>query len=359
MDKGNALEDILLSLAASSGDGSAPAIYVGDSLGDLAALLAAHVPIVLGSNAVLRHAIEAFGCTVHPIAAADATGAAQPAGHLFQADTWAQVHECLFAAPPPPPAPAAAAAAVRAAAAEAPAAEAPPAEAAASPATPSPSAAPPLAPPPATVAPPAQVPRSAVPARTGPGVTPGRVLVVAGSDSGGGAGLQADVKSCLACGAFASTAVTALTAQNSHGVHAVHVPPADALRAQLAAVLDDIGTDVVKTGMLPDAESVAAVADEVTARWQAAAGGTRAVRLVVDPVLVATSGDALAASDVCAAMRDRLVPLATVLTPNAIEASALLGAPFSRSCASSAVQHVGGRRFGERVASNGCRWPAH
>jgi hypothetical protein len=166
-----------------------------------------------------------------------------------------------------------------------------------------------------------------------------RVLVVAGSDSGGGAGVQADIKACMACGAFATTAVTALTAQNSQGVVAVHVPPTDTLRAQLAAVLDDIGTDVVKTGMLPDAASVHAVADELTSRWHGpgAAGKPPGLRLVVDPVLVATSGDALAGMDVCAAILERLVPLATVLTPNVAEAAALLGVRLRCPCPPSAL----------------------
>jgi hypothetical protein len=80
MDKGSLLEDILLSMAAASGDGSAPAVYVGDSVGDLAALLAAHVPIVLGANAMLRHALNTFGCTLHALAGADAPAAGYPAG---------------------------------------------------------------------------------------------------------------------------------------------------------------------------------------------------------------------------------------------------------------------------------------
>ena len=90
--------------------------------------------------------------------------------------------------------------------------------------------------------------------------TPPRVLVIAGSDSGGGAGVQADVRACMANHAFATTAISALTAQNSHGVHAVHMAPADIVEAQIAAVLDDIGTDAIKTGMLPSGEIVRKVA---------------------------------------------------------------------------------------------------
>jgi hydroxymethylpyrimidine/phosphomethylpyrimidine kinase len=90
--------------------------------------------------------------------------------------------------------------------------------------------------------------------------TPARVLVVAGSDSGGGAGIQADIRACMANHAFASTAISALTAQNSHGVHDVHVPSVDVVEAQMVAVLEDIGADAVKTGMLPNAEIVRRVA---------------------------------------------------------------------------------------------------
>ena len=160
-----------------------------------------------------------------------------------------------------------------------------------------------------------------------------RVLVVAGSDSGGGAGIQADIKACMACGAFASTAITALTEQNSRGVHGAHMAPVDSVRAQMSAVLDDIGTSVMKTGMLPSAECVSAVADAVQSYAGAPIGAQphgstplRRPQLVVDPVMVSTSGHSLAATDVCGALRQELVPLATVLTPNIEEAAALLGA---------------------------------
>jgi Phosphomethylpyrimidine kinase len=90
--------------------------------------------------------------------------------------------------------------------------------------------------------------------------TPARVLVIAGSDSGGGAGIQADIRACMANHAFAATAISALTAQNSHGVHSVHVPPVDVVEAQMVAVLEDIGADAVKTGMLPTGDIVRRVA---------------------------------------------------------------------------------------------------
>jgi hypothetical protein len=150
-----------------------------------------------------------------------------------------------------------------------------------------------------------------------------RVLVIAGSDSGGGAGIQADIKTCASCGALASTAVTALTAQNSYGVHAVHIPPAEMLRAQIDAIVHDLDGDAavaVKTGMLPDQAAVDVVAEAVGRLRE-----MKRVHLVVDPVLVSSSGHSLAESDVCRAVLRRLLPLATVVTPNVPEASALLG----------------------------------
>ncbi|GFR49146.1 hypothetical protein Agub_g11164, partial [Astrephomene gubernaculifera] len=117
-----------------------------------------------------------------------------------------------------------------------------------------------------------------------------RVLSIAGSDSGGGAGIQADIKSLLSRGVFAMTAVTALTAQNTHGVAAVLPTPPDMLVQQIDAVLGDLGADAVKTGMLPSPEAVAAVAGRL-AHWQ---GLAAPLPLVVDPVLVSTSGHSLA-----------------------------------------------------------------
>ena len=147
----------------------------------------------------------------------------------------------------------------------------------------------------------------------------GRVLVVAGSDSGGGAGIQADIKAVMAMGGYATTAVTALTAQNTLGVHAVHPVPADFVRRQIVAVLDDIGADAVKTGMLGEADVVEAVA------------GTLAqcgLPIVVDPVMVAKGGAPLLSANAVAALRARLLPIATLLTPNLPEAEALLGRPI-------------------------------
>lgn len=145
-----------------------------------------------------------------------------------------------------------------------------------------------------------------------------RVLVVAGTDSGGGAGVTADVKTAMALGAYASVAVTAVTAQNSRGVQAIHALPADFVARQMGSVLVDLGADVAKTGMLPSGETVRAVAGALRE-----AGG--ALQVVVDPVLVATAGDALAQPGTADAIRAELLPLATIVTPNLPEAAALLG----------------------------------
>ena len=144
----------------------------------------------------------------------------------------------------------------------------------------------------------------------------GRVLVVAGSDSGGGAGIQADIKTLLALGAHAMTAVTALTAQDTLGVHGVHWVPPGFVRLQMEVVLADLGADVVKTGMLGDAAIIAEVASVLR---------DRALPLVLDPVMVAKGGARLLDPAALDAMRGLLLPLATVLTPNVPEAEALLG----------------------------------
>jgi hydroxymethylpyrimidine/phosphomethylpyrimidine kinase len=144
-----------------------------------------------------------------------------------------------------------------------------------------------------------------------------RVLTIAGSDSSGGAGIQADLKTFTVLGVYGMSAITALTAQNTRGVSAsLAVEPAF-VRAQIDAVASDIGIDAAKTGMLATAAIVGAVADAVRAHHIAP--------LVVDPVMVAQSGARLLADDACAVLRTTLLPLATVLTPNVPEAEALLG----------------------------------
>ncbi len=137
----------------------------------------------------------------------------------------------------------------------------------------------------------------------------GRVLIVAGSDSGGGAGIQADIKTVTALGGYAATAVTALTAQNTTGVFGVvGVEPAF-IQQQMRVVIEDIGVDAVKTGMLHAAPVIEAVA-EVLAELDPA------LPVVVDPVMVAQSGASLLETDAVSALKDRLLPRATVLTPN-------------------------------------------
>ena len=145
-----------------------------------------------------------------------------------------------------------------------------------------------------------------------------RVLSIAGSDSGGGAGIQADVKAISAAGGFPLTAVTALTAQSTTGVHAVERVPVDVIAAQARCVIDDIGVDAIKTGMLGSADVVGCAA-----RIVAALDPTLLVPVVVDPVARAESGAALLDADALAAIRERLLPLATVCTPNLMEAQAL------------------------------------
>ncbi len=145
----------------------------------------------------------------------------------------------------------------------------------------------------------------------------GRVLIVAGSDSGGGAGVQADIKAVTALNAFAATAITALTAQNTLGVHRVEPVPVDFIKAQMVAVLDDIGADCIKTGMLHDAPVIETVAETLAAHG---AG----VPLVVDPVMVAKGGARLLDEGAVAALKTVLLPGAIVATPNIPEAEALL-----------------------------------
>jgi len=150
----------------------------------------------------------------------------------------------------------------------------------------------------------------------------GRVLIVAGSDSGGGAGIQADIKAVSALDGFAATAVTALTAQNTLGVQGVFPVPIEFIAQQMKSVLDDIGADCIKTGMLHDAE----VIETVVATLEALAPD---VPLVADPVMVAKGGASLLADSAVATLRDRLAPRAALLTPNIPEAEALTGRTVS------------------------------
>ncbi len=166
----------------------------------------------------------------------------------------------------------------------------------------------------------------------------GRVLIIAGSDSGGGAGVQADIKSVTALGGYAATAITALTIQNTLGVSGVVATPPRAVRAQMEAVLKDIGADVLKTGMLGDKALVETLAE---AFEEIAAGIPR----VVDPVMVATSGDVLLPQGAVDAVRRLMIPGAALVTPNAPEAEVLTG---------KAVDGINGqRRAAERLLEMG------
>ncbi|KAK9842361.1 hypothetical protein WJX81_008532 [Elliptochloris bilobata] len=256
-DKAAALDRLLLTRTGRRGGapGAGLAVYIGDSPSDLAPLLAADLGIVIGANALLRRVAAAGGVRLRPLLAAGAALEGRKApGELYQAGSWAEVEAALFG------------------------------------------------------------PR---PEGSRAGVRVPRVLAIAGSDSGGGAGVQADLKTCLARGVYGASAISAVTAQDTRGVHGVHAVPPAFLAMQIDAVLRDIGADAVKTGMLPSTDAVAVVADAVVAH------GVR--NLVVDPVLVATSGDALADDSVAGALRARLFPLAALVTPNLAEAATLLG----------------------------------
>lgn len=143
-----------------------------------------------------------------------------------------------------------------------------------------------------------------------------RILIIAGSDSGGGAGIQADIKTVTMLGGHAMTAITAITAQNTVGVQGIVALAPEIVAQQIASCVDDIGVDAVKIGMLHDAPIIAAVA-EALAEVDAP--------IVLDPVMIATSGAALIAPDAVTAMRERLFPLTTLITPNLPELSALVG----------------------------------
>jgi len=153
--------------------------------------------------------------------------------------------------------------------------------------------------------------------------TPAICLTIAGSDSGGGAGIQADLKTFAALGVHGLSAITAITAQNTRGVRAIHPVPLKHLRAQLDALFGDFPIAAAKTGMLGDAKTARCVAREL--------GKRKPAWLVVDPVLIATSGARLLDRGAVRVLREELIPLADVLTPNLPEAEALLGARIANS----------------------------
>lgn len=143
-----------------------------------------------------------------------------------------------------------------------------------------------------------------------------RVLIIAGSDSSGGAGIQADIKTCAALGAYSSTAITAITAQNTLGVQQVEVLSPELVRSQIQSVMSDIGADVIKIGMLGSEAIIDVVAEELN--------DVEAL-VVLDPVMVATSGDALLEPSAVEALKAKLIPLCDVITPNVPEAELLTG----------------------------------
>ncbi|MGP7796546.1 bifunctional hydroxymethylpyrimidine kinase/phosphomethylpyrimidine kinase [Sphingomonas sp. CLY1604] len=165
-----------------------------------------------------------------------------------------------------------------------------------------------------------------------------RVLIIAGSDSGGGAGIQADIKTVTMLGGHAMTAITAITAQNTLGVQAVHAIPADMVVAQMTSVIDDLGVDAVKIGMIGSAATAQAVADLLEALD---------VPIVFDPVMVATSGSVLADAATISAF-DRLMACAAVVTPNLPELSALGGEAAVRA-KGAALLVKGGHADGDRI----------
>lgn len=166
----------------------------------------------------------------------------------------------------------------------------------------------------------------------------GRVLIVAGSDSGGGAGIQADIKAVTALGGFAMTAVTALTAQNTQGVHGIVGVETSFIAQQMRVVLDDLGADCVKTGMLHSVDVIETVVETLSD-----IGGD--IPLVADPVMVAKGGARLLDEGAHSALVSLLVPRASLLTPNAPEAAALTGLAVD--------DEVGQRRAGERLLEFG------
>jgi hydroxymethylpyrimidine/phosphomethylpyrimidine kinase len=143
------------------------------------------------------------------------------------------------------------------------------------------------------------------------------VLTIAGSDSGGGAGIQADLKTFSAMGCYGASVITAVTAQNTVGVRAIHPVPIDVIAEQIDAVLEDIGADAVKVGMLHSSAVIETVADRLRSH--------RVGNVVIDPVMVAKSGDRLLQEEAVQVLREVLLPLATVVTPNLPEAGVLLG----------------------------------
>jgi len=165
-------------------------------------------------------------------------------------------------------------------------------------------------------------------------------LTIAGSDSSGGAGIQADLKTFAALGVYGASVITALTAQNTTGVRGIHQVPAEFVTAQIDAVFSDFAVGAVKIGMVAQRASIDAIADGLK-RWSPK-------DVVLDPVMIATSGDRLLAAEAVAALRTKLIPCASVITPNLPETAALLEEPVAASEAAIESQ-------GKRLLAMGCR----
>jgi hydroxymethylpyrimidine/phosphomethylpyrimidine kinase len=144
-----------------------------------------------------------------------------------------------------------------------------------------------------------------------------KVLTIAGSDSGGGAGIQADLKTISACGCYGMSAITAITVQNTVGVHGIHTIPVEVVKEQIKAVLDDIGANAIKIGMLHSSEVIKGVAQTIE--------DYKIENIVLDPVMVATSGDKLLMDEAIIALKEVLIPRAKIITPNLPEAEILSG----------------------------------
>lgn len=169
-----------------------------------------------------------------------------------------------------------------------------------------------------------------------------RVLTIAGSDSGGGAGIQADIKAISATGSYAASAITAVTVQNTLGVEAVHPVPVDILKAQIECVLSDIGADAVKIGMLHSADVVRAVAESLD--------GFGISNIVLDPVMVSTSGHRLIEESAVEVLSEVLVPRARVITPNVPEAEILSGMQIKSEADLPGVSRALSLKAGGRVS---------
>ncbi|KAK4167684.1 putative hydroxymethylpyrimidine/phosphomethylpyrimidine kinase 2 [Cladorrhinum sp. PSN259] len=177
-------------------------------------------------------------------------------------------------------------------------------------------------------------------------MTPPRILIIAGSDSSGGAGLEADQKVIAAHGCYAMTATTALTAQNTLGVHAVHHVPAEFLRKQIECVVQDLGVDVVKTGMLASNGCIKVVADALKKY--------NVKNVVVDPVMIATTGSELLPNTALAMLREILLPVSTILTPNILEARLLLADAGLRYIPIERIEDL--EKIGRAVKALGPKW---